>query len=107
MGGGQLPGVNPESIEVTVEKDTLTVKAERTLPEREDAETLVSERQYGSFSRQLSLGQSLDTERISASYVNGVLTLSVPIAEQAKARRVEITTESKQNSIDAKSTQAA
>lgn len=84
-----LPGVKPESIEVTVEKNVLSVKAERQW-KTDDAETLVCERPTGTFSRELFLGESLDTEKIAASYENGVLHLSIPVAEEAKARRIEV-----------------
>jgi HSP20 family protein len=87
-----LPGVDPASIDVTVEKDVLTVKAERCWEPREDDQVMVSERTQGSFTRQLFLGEGLDGDRIEARYDNGVLTLCVPVAEQAKPRKVEITT---------------
>jgi HSP20 family protein len=87
-----LPGVDPASIEVTVEKDVLTVKAERCWERREDDQIMLSERPQGSFTRQLFLGEGLDGDRIEARYDNGVLTLCVPVAEQAKPRKVEIAT---------------
>jgi HSP20 family protein len=86
-----LPGVDPSSIDLTVEKNVLTVTAERTWTKGEGQDVLVSERQQGKFSRQLFLGESLDADRIEATYDNGVLTLTVPVAEQAKPRKVEIT----------------
>jgi HSP20 family protein len=85
-----LPGVEPPSIDLTVEKNVLNVSAERTWRPEDGQEVVVSERPQGSFSRQLFLGESLDTEHIEASYDNGVLTVRVPVAEQAKPRRVEI-----------------
>lgn len=85
-----LPGVNSESIEVTVEKNVLTVKAERHWND-EDAESLVLERPQGTFTRRLFLGDSLDTDKVTASYRDGVLELVVPVAEEAKAHRVEVT----------------
>ena len=86
-----LPGLDPQSIDLQVERDILTVKAERrpTLT-GDDVQTIVSERPYGVFSRQVFLGESLDTDKIDASYENGVLTLHIPVAEQAKPRRIEI-----------------
>lgn len=84
-----LPGVKPESIEVTVEKNVLTVKAERHW-RTEGVETVVCERPTGTFSRELFLAETLDTEKISASYVNGVLRLAIPVAEEAKARRIQV-----------------
>jgi HSP20 family protein len=84
-----LPGVSPDSIDLDVERNVVTVRAER--PGRaSDAELLAAERPRGVFSRQLILGDSLDTERISASYDAGVLTLRIPVAEKAKPRKVLI-----------------
>lgn len=85
-----LPGVAPESIDLTVEKDTLAVSAERRIPRGEGVELLVNERPEGSVRRQLFLGEGLDTEHIEASYDDGVLTVMVPVAETAKPRKVEI-----------------
>jgi HSP20 family protein len=84
-----LPGVSLDSIDLDVERNVVTVKAER--PARaSDAELLAAERPRGVFSRQLVLGDNLDTERIEASYDAGVLTLKIPVAEQAKPRKIEI-----------------
>ena len=85
-----LPGVDADSIDLTVEKNVLTVHAERRRADGEGVELLVGERPYGTFSRQLFLGETLDTERIDANYRDGVLTLRLPIAEKAKPRRVPI-----------------
>ena len=85
-----LPGINPDSIDLDVERNVVTVKAER--PTRaSDAELIAAERPRGVFSRQLVLGDNLDTERIEASYDTGVLALTIPVAEQAKPRKIEIT----------------
>jgi HSP20 family protein len=87
-----VPGVDPNSIELTVEKNVLTVTAERARQWGEDVdEVVVSERPVGSFSRQLFLGETLDAEHIEANCENGVLTLRIPVAEAAKPRKVEIT----------------
>ena len=84
-----LPGVSKDSIDIDVERNVVTVKAER--PARaSDAELLAAERPRGVFSRQLVLGDNLDTDRIEASYDTGVLTLKIPVAEQAKPRKIEI-----------------
>jgi HSP20 family protein len=84
-----LPGVDPDSIDVDVERNVVTVKAER--PARDaDLEMFAAERPRGMFSRQLLLGDSLDTDKIGASYAGGVLTLRIPVAEQAKPRKIEI-----------------
>jgi HSP20 family protein len=85
-----LPGVDVDSVEVTVEKNVLTVKGERSFPPAEGDEILVSERAQGSFGRQLFLGEGLDVDRIEARYEHGVLTLTIPVAEQAKPRKVAI-----------------
>ena len=85
-----LPGVDPESVELTVEKNVLTVRAERHAAQADGSEWLVNERPQGSFTRQLFLGEGLDNERIEANYDQGVLTVTVPVAETAKPRKVEI-----------------
>jgi HSP20 family protein len=86
-----LPGVSLDSIDLTVEQNVLTVHAERKPPAGDSAERVVDERSYGVFSRQLFLGESLDSDRLSATYDAGVLTLTIPVAEKAKPRKVEIT----------------
>jgi HSP20 family protein len=86
-----LPGVNPDSIEVTVERNVLTVKAERSISLGEQDEVVVAERPRGSFFRQVFLGENLDTDHIEANYEHGVLTLSIPVAESAKPKKVAIT----------------
>ena len=85
-----LPGVDPSTIDLTVEKNVLQISAERQWQPSEGQEVVASERPQGSFSRQLFLGEGLDAEGIQASYENGVLTVTVPVAEQAKPRKVEI-----------------
>ena len=86
-----LPGVDPASIDLTVEKNVLTVSAQRPAIGADGQEWLVSERPHGSFSRQLFLGEGLDTDHIEANYEHGVLTVTLPVAEAAKPRKVEIT----------------
>ena len=85
-----LPGVSPESIELTVDKHDLTVAAERSEPQFEGAQTLVRERPTGRFARRLRLGEGLDLEHVNAEYEHGVLKVSIPSAEQAMPRRVEV-----------------
>ena len=85
-----LPGIDPATIDLTVEKNVLTVTAERHLTRQEGDEITVSERPQGRFSRQLFLGDSLDPDGIAANYDQGVLTLHIPVAERAKPRKVEI-----------------
>ncbi len=94
-----LPGVDPDSIDLDVERNVLTVKAERRSHAGEDAEVLITERPTGSFSRQMFLGETLDTERIDASYDAGVLRLTIPVAEQAKPRKIAISGGSSQRQI--------
>ncbi|MFF5986042.1 Hsp20/alpha crystallin family protein [Prauserella flavalba] len=86
-----LPGVSADAIELDVERNVLTVKAERRpLPHGEDVEMQVSERPFGVFSRQLFLGDTLDADNIKASYDSGVLTLRIPVSEKAKPRKITI-----------------
>jgi HSP20 family protein len=85
-----LPGVAPEKVDLSVERNVLTVRAERQDPTQPNAELVVSERPRGIFSRQLILGDTLDAENIKATYDAGVLTLRIPVAEQAKPRKIEI-----------------
>ncbi len=99
-----LPGVEPDPIELTVEKNVLTVHADRARGAGDDVEMLLAERPHGTFSRQLFLGDSLDADRIDASCTNGVLTLRIPIAEKAKPRRVAVQgTSGSPAAIDARS----
>src|SRR6476646_454800 len=93
-----LPGVDPGSIDLDVERNVVTVKAER--PTRaSDADLIAAERPRGVFSRQLVLGDSLDTERIQASYDSGVLSLSIPVAERAKPRKIAVAHQDERQAI--------
>jgi HSP20 family protein len=86
-----LPGVDPGAIDLDVERNVLTVKAERRpVASGDNVEMQVAERPLGVFSRQLFLGDTLDTDHINASYESGVLTLRIPIAEKAKPRKITI-----------------
>jgi HSP20 family protein len=85
-----LPGIDPDSLDVTAENNTLTVRAERRRLGPDDAEYLVSERPTGTYARQLVLGDGLSLDAINAAYHDGVLTLTIPVAEQAKPRRIEV-----------------
>lgn len=85
-----LPGVDPESVDITVEKNTLTISAERNWTPAEDATVVMSERPQGRFSRQFFLGEGLDSDRIEAGYDHGVLTVTIPVAEQAKPRKITV-----------------
>ena len=85
-----LPGVDPNSIDITVEGGTLTITADRAFNQHEDDEIIVSERPQGRFTRELRVGRSVDADSIEASYDGGVLTLRLPVAPEAKPRRVEV-----------------
>ncbi|WP_433567358.1 Hsp20/alpha crystallin family protein [Nocardia sp. CA-151230] len=85
-----LPGVDPGSVDVSVDNGTLTLKAQRSLPSDEHVQWIASERFAGTYMRQLSLGEGVDTENIHATYNDGVLSVTLPIAEKAKPRRIEI-----------------
>lgn len=95
-----VPGVDAESIDLTVERNVLTVHAQRRRAADGDIELLVGERPQGTFSRQLFLGDTLDVANIAADYTDGVLTLKLPIAERAKPRRVPINHPGGQRAID-------
>jgi HSP20 family protein len=101
-----LPGVDPSSIDLTVEKNVLSVSAERHWEPAEGNEVVVAERPQGRFTRQLFLGEGLDADGIEASYDGGVLTVHVPVAEQAKPRKVQVTSSGSAAAIDAGSTAA-
>jgi HSP20 family protein len=85
-----LPGVDPASIDLEVERNVLALKAERHWDHADDEQVLASERRHGSYSRQLSLGDQLDGSRVEASYDNGVLTVTIPVAELAKPKKVAV-----------------
>jgi HSP20 family protein len=103
-----LPGCDPASINLTVERNVLAVHAERSRPSDDDVELLIGERPTGTFSRQLFLADTLDSERIAADYTDGVLQLRVRVREQAKPRRVDIAVGGRQpTSIEANSRDAS
>ncbi|MBB5939718.1 Hsp20/alpha crystallin family protein [Streptomyces zagrosensis] len=85
-----VPGIDPDTIDLDVERNVLTVKAERRSPAPDGAEMIASERPSGVHTRQLLLGDTLDVERIDASYDAGVLTLRMPVSEKAKPRKIKI-----------------
>lgn len=86
-----LPGIDPGSVDIDVDGQLLTIRAERSVPTGEGVKWITREREGASFLRQLSLGQGVDTERISASYDNGVLSVTIPVSEKAKPRKIEVT----------------
>jgi HSP20 family protein len=101
-----LPGIDPSSINLTVERNVLSVHAERQRTTDEDVELLIGERPRGTFSRQLFLAETLDTDHIEAEYADGVLRLLIPVKEQAKPKRVDIAVGSgRSTSIEANSTE--
>lgn len=85
-----VPGVDPDSIDVSVERNLLSVRAERSWQPVEGDEVIATERRHGSYRRQLFLSDRVDADAIHASYEHGVLTVTIPIAERAKARRVTV-----------------
>jgi HSP20 family protein len=86
-----LPGIEPDSVEVTVEKNVLSVSAERQWRPEAGDQVVLAERSFGKYSRQLYLSDNLDTDRIDAHYDRGVLTLRIPVSKQAKPRKVAVT----------------
>jgi HSP20 family protein len=98
-----LPGVDPSSIDVSTEQNVLTISAERHWEAVEGDEVVANERRQGTFSRQMFLGNTLNSDEIHATYDNGVLTLTIPVAEKAKARRIEVTSSGQQQAISATS----
>jgi HSP20 family protein len=98
-----IPGVDPASIDVTIERNELKVEAERTTRWPEDAQIVMRERPTGKFVRRIFVSDNLDTEHLTADYENGVLWIRLPMREQAKARKVEIGTQAEQPAIDVSS----
>lgn len=99
-----LPGVDPGSVDVNVDNGTLTISAHRTARSDESVQWLTTERFFGKFRRQLSLGEGIDAEKISATYENGVLTVSIPLSEKAKPRKIEVARAGGQKTIDTHTT---
>jgi HSP20 family protein len=95
-----LPGVDPGSVDVSVDNGTLTLTARRTPRSEDSVQWLANERFFGTYRRQVSLGEGIDSAAISATYENGVLTITIPLAERAKPRRIEITASGAPKSID-------
>jgi HSP20 family protein len=94
-----LPGVDPGSIDLDVDGTMLTIRATRTVSSDESAKWLVQERPSGNFVRQIGLGEGLDVASIDATYTNGVLCLTIPIAEQAKPRKIEVRAAAPQRAV--------
>lgn len=85
-----LPGVDPASIDVDIEERTLTIRAERREGQAQDVQWLTRERVNGPFARQITLGYGVALDRIEAEYADGVLTLTIPVAEEAKPRKIQV-----------------
>lgn len=99
-----LPGVDRDSIDVTVERNVLQVTAQRQSTYGDDDQVVIAERPQGTVSRQLFLGQGLDTQRISATYDDGVLTVVIPVAETAKPHKIQIRAGGDRQAVEAGST---
>jgi HSP20 family protein len=100
-----LPGMDPDAIDLTVERDVLTISADRQWDRKEDDEIFAAERPHGAFTRRVLLGNSLDTSNLQASYDHGVLTVTLPVTEQAQPRRIAIASERGTAAIEATTTE--
>jgi HSP20 family protein len=100
-----VPGMDPASLDLTVERNMLSVAGER--PARHDADVVLCERPHARFSRQLYLGEGLDTDRLQADYEGGVLVITIPISGKARGRKIEIGTRTAQQAIDVGKTDAS
>jgi len=96
-----LAGFTPDEVALTVEQNVLTVRAERAPAKTDGAEMIVAERPYGTFSRQVFLGETLDADSIAADYHAGVLTLTIPVREAAKPRSIQVTTSEDKQAVTA------
>lgn len=96
-----LPGIDPGSVAVDVDSGTLTIKAERSGRTEDGVQWIASERFTGTYMRQLALGEGIDSDAISATYANGVLTVTIPVAERAKPRRIQVTAEPDTRTVEA------
>ncbi len=102
-----LPGVDPSTIDIDVEDRTLTIRAERRTAEAENVQWLTHERPTGTFARQLSLGHGLALDRIEAGYADGVLTLTIPVAEEARPRKIEVAHTGRPTAVEAEPSESA
>ena len=96
-----LPGIDASSIDLTVEQNVLNVRAERVPVRTDGVEMIVAERPYGTFTRQVFLGETLDAEKIAADYAAGVLTLIIPVHEAAKPRNIQVTSSDQKQAVTA------
>nr|NLD39787.1 Hsp20/alpha crystallin family protein [Actinomycetales bacterium] len=95
-----LPGVDPSTIDIDVEDRTLTIRAERPTTKDEGLEWISKERTSGTYARQMTLGYGLDLTKVEASYTDGVLTLTIPVADEAKPRKIQVSTGGSTTSIE-------
>ena len=100
-----LPGVDPSSVEITSERNMLTIRAERRAEYEHGHNVLLAERPQGRFTRQLQVGDALDTGNVQASYQDGVLHLSIPLSERAQPRRIEVQSGGRQQKVEVGSAQ--
>lgn len=96
-----LPGVDPQSVDIAVDGQLLTISAERTVVVSDDAKWIARGRQSGAFVRRFTLGQAIDRDSIAASYDNGVLNISIPVSEKAKPRKIEVVSAATSASVEA------
>jgi HSP20 family protein len=96
-----LPGIDPGSIDLTVEQNVLTIRAERTPVKADEAEMIVAERPSGTFTRQVFLGETLDADKVAADYAAGVPTLTIPVREAAKPRSIQVTSSDQRQAVSA------
>ena len=96
-----LPGISLDAIDLTVEQNVLTVRAERAPVQADGAQMIVAERPSGTFTRQVFLGETLDAEHIAADYAAGVLTLTIPVREAAKPRSIQVTSSDQKQAVTA------
>jgi HSP20 family protein len=95
-----MPGIERDAIDLTVEQNVLTVRAERPELNANGGQVIVAERPSGTFTRQVFLGETLDPDHLSADYAAGVLTLSIPVRESAKPRKIEVTSNERREALD-------
>ena len=96
-----LPGIDPDSISLTVEQNVLNVRAERAPAQPDGAELLIAERPYGTYTRQVFLGETLDADKVAADYAAGVLTPTIPVHEAAKPRNIRVTSSDQKQAVNA------
>ncbi|MCW2650185.1 MAG: hypothetical protein QOE41_386 [Mycobacterium sp.] len=102
-----LPGVDAGSVDVSVDNGTLTLTAHRTAQPESGVQWLANERFFGTYRRQLSIGEGIDSSKISATYENGVLSVTIPLAERAKPRRIQVTNAGDKKSIEPTTVESA